>query len=223
MNPAEAPPIPPPAPSTPVPHHPATPDAYAPGYPPPAQRTNALSVASLVLGIVWLGGLGSLLAVIFGHIGLGQVKRSHGTENGRGLALSGTILGYVGCIAAITIAAIVFTDTRTATHSPAHAMGQDSEAKSNARNLVSQVEACSIDYAGDYTNCDSSMLSNTGLSIGLGKGQVATAEVSAAGYTIDATSKTGTTFTIQKDPDTGATTRSCSNPGEGGCDFQGAW
>jgi hypothetical protein len=207
--------MPPPAPSTPALHHPTTPYPYAPGSPPPAQ-TNALSVASLVLGIVWLGGLGSLLAVIFGHIGLGQVKRSHGTQTGRGLALAGTILGYVGCIAAITIAAIVFTDTRTATHSPAQAIGQDSEAKSNARNLVSQIETCATDYAGDYTNCNSSDLSNTGLNLGTGRGQVAGLATSASTYEVVAKSKSGDTFTITK-ADNGVSTRTCDPVGQGGC------
>src|SRR3954471_15660233 len=100
-----------PAPTAPPPppHHPLSPYPYPypypypPGYAPPPQRTNALSVASLVLGIVWLGGIGSLLAVIFGHIGLGQIKRSHGGQTGRGLALAGAILGYIGCIGAIAI------------------------------------------------------------------------------------------------------------------------
>ena len=32
----------------------------------PARRTNGLAIASFVLSLVWLGGLGSVLAVIFG-------------------------------------------------------------------------------------------------------------------------------------------------------------
>ncbi len=34
-----------------------------------AQQTNGLAMASLVLGIVWVFGLGSILAVIFGFSG----------------------------------------------------------------------------------------------------------------------------------------------------------
>lgn len=54
----------------------------------PEQRTNVLAIVALVLGIVVpIGG------IICGHIALGQIKRTG--ENGRGLALAGTIIGYV--------------------------------------------------------------------------------------------------------------------------------
>ncbi|MGH7703636.1 MAG: DUF4190 domain-containing protein, partial [Gemmatimonadales bacterium] len=43
--------------------------AGMPGFAAPAvaYRTSGLAIASLVLGILWLGWVGSLLAVIFGH------------------------------------------------------------------------------------------------------------------------------------------------------------
>lgn len=56
--------------------------------------TNGYAIASLVLGILWLFWIGSVLAIIFGHIALGQVHRSR--ESGRGLAIAGLVLGYVG-------------------------------------------------------------------------------------------------------------------------------
>jgi type IV pilus assembly protein PilA len=102
--------------------------------------------------------------------------------------------------------------------------GQDSSAKSNARNLVSQVESC---YANeeDYSKCDTAAeLGNTGLSIGSGSGQV---EVTAAGaapvdtYTIVGHSKSGNNFTISKAAN-GAISRSCTTVGKGGCPSGGA-
>jgi len=63
-------------------------------YPASAPSTNGLAIASLVLGIVWLSGLGSLLAVIFGHVARGQIRRTG--QRGKGLATAGLILGYVG-------------------------------------------------------------------------------------------------------------------------------
>jgi Domain of unknown function (DUF4190) len=210
-----------PPPSALAPQHPAPPYPYAPGYPPPAPRTNALSVASLVLGIVWLGGLGSLLAVIFGHIGLGQVKRSRGTQTGTGLALAGTILGYVGCIAAIAIAALVIS-AAAPEYSAQQALGQDSEAKSNVRNLVSQIEACAADYAGEYTKCSSQDLGDTGLALGAGKGQVQTTAVGYDTYTVDGLSESGTHFTLTKAAD-GVSSRTCDRLDEGGCSLDGTW
>src|SRR4051794_12120997 len=41
------------------------------------------------------------------------------------------------------------------------ARGQDAEAKSDARNMVSQVESCAADNSGTYENCED--VRNTGL------------------------------------------------------------
>jgi Domain of unknown function (DUF4190) len=60
------------------------------------QTTNGMAVASLVLGIVWLFWVGSILAVVFGYVGRGQIDRSGGTQSGRGLAIAGITLGWVG-------------------------------------------------------------------------------------------------------------------------------
>lgn len=67
--------------------------------PPPPQAqprpgNNGFAVASLVLSLLWLFGLGSLLAVIFGHIALGQIKKTG--ELGQGFAIAGLVLGYIG-------------------------------------------------------------------------------------------------------------------------------
>ena len=59
-------------------------------------ETNGLAIASLVLGIVWLMGLGSILALIFGYVAKSQIDRSGGWQTGRGLAIAGIVLGWVG-------------------------------------------------------------------------------------------------------------------------------
>ena len=72
------------------------PGGYAQGpyaQPHPATKTNPLAIASLVLSLAWLFGLGSLLGVIFGHVALGQIKQRG--EQGRGLAIAGIVLGYL--------------------------------------------------------------------------------------------------------------------------------
>ena len=70
--------------------------AYKPAPPTARSRANAMAIASMVLGIVWLCGLGSILAVVFGHVALRQIARSQGWQHGRGMALAGLILGYCG-------------------------------------------------------------------------------------------------------------------------------
>jgi hypothetical protein len=66
---------------------------------PPARRpsggpTNGMAVASMILGIVWAGWIGSILAVVFGHVALRQIGRTG--QDGRGMAVAGLVLGYIG-------------------------------------------------------------------------------------------------------------------------------
>lgn len=62
----------------------------------PVKKTNGLAIASLVLGLVWVYGLGSILALVFGLLAKGQIDRSNGRETGRGMAIAGIVLGSIG-------------------------------------------------------------------------------------------------------------------------------
>lgn len=71
----------------------------APGYGAyaPAAKTNTLAIVSLIsaiVGFVLIPFVPSIVAVITGHMSLGQIKRTG--EQGRGLGLAGTIIGWVG-------------------------------------------------------------------------------------------------------------------------------
>jgi type IV pilus assembly protein PilA len=104
---------------------------------------------------------------------------------------------------------------------------EDSEAKSNARNLVSQVEAC---FAKEqtYVNCDTAAdLGDTGLAIGTAAGEVSVTASAAKSYTVQAVSRATTggtnhTFSISKDTD-GTQSRTCTVAGEGSCLAAGSW
>ena len=69
-------------------------------------KTNGLAVASLVLGILTLCGIGSFLAVVFGHTALSQIKKDP-YQQGRGLAIAGLVLGYIGLAIAAFVLLIV--------------------------------------------------------------------------------------------------------------------
>jgi type IV pilus assembly protein PilA len=97
--------------------------------------------------------------------------------------------------------------------------GQDASAKSDARNLVSQMESCFTDD-NTYKGC---VGTGSGLDIGAGKGQVEASGQSDTGYVVTATSKSGNTFTITKDSTTGVSTRGCATKGTGGCKSDGSW
>ena len=76
--------------------------------------------------------------------------------------------------------------------------GQDASAKSDARNLVSQVEACFADTQ-DYAQCNtSSALGTTGLSYGTGANQVSVTASTTSTFTVTATSASTNTFSINR-------------------------
>lgn len=117
-------PTPQPAQNQPVPpaYSPTTPPAYAPYGAPvypavPAPRpTSGLAITSLICGIagvvlVWaiIPVLASIAAVITGHMALGQTRRDPAV-GGRGMAITGLILGYAMiAIAAFTLIGIIIS------------------------------------------------------------------------------------------------------------------
>lgn len=58
------------------------------------QRTNTLAIIALV-GSFFV----SLVGIICGHLALNQIKQTG--EKGRGLALAGLIIGYIGLVVGI--------------------------------------------------------------------------------------------------------------------------
>jgi type IV pilus assembly protein PilA len=121
------------------------------------------------------------------------------------------VILIIGILAAIALPAFLGQQKK----------GQDAEAKTNARNAVSQVESCATDSAqNSYTNCTTAaQLGNTGLDIGTGPGQVGITATGTggAGYDIVGYSKSGNSFTISKSPTTGISTRTCTGAPAGGC------
>src|SRR5215472_1084993 len=86
-----------------------TPVPYQPSAYPIAVRasTNPLAGISLAFGIgqVFFPVFGALIAIVCGHVARSQI-RSTG-EQGDGLALAGTVLGYIGVAIPILIVAFV--------------------------------------------------------------------------------------------------------------------
>ncbi len=59
-------------------------------------QTNILAILSLVLSLIWVAGLGSIGAVVLGHIAKRQIAASNGRQTGAGLATAGLVIGYIG-------------------------------------------------------------------------------------------------------------------------------
>lgn len=101
--------------STPPPVLPPPAPPAAPA-PPPAQQaappiTSTLAVISLVSGLLgWtlLPFLGSLVAVVCGHLARAEIRRARGNLEGDGLAVAGLVLGYLVIGLSLLIVAAVF-------------------------------------------------------------------------------------------------------------------
>jgi type IV pilus assembly protein PilA len=120
------------------------------------------------------------------------------------------VILIIGILAAIALPAFLGQRSK----------GQDSAAKSDARNMLSQVETCFTDKQ-TYDQCtDNTTILNTNLPIDSnmppGPGSVA-ARAGTNSYTIVALSRSGNVFTITKSA-SGHIDRSCASAaGGGGC------
>jgi type IV pilus assembly protein PilA len=125
------------------------------------------------------------------------------------------VMLVIGILAAIALPAFLGQQDK----------GKDAEAKSNARNLMSQVESC-FTPAEDYRQCDTQaeLGGNLGVPYGTGAGEVSVTDSGKNSFTIVAISKTviggvNNTYSIIRDSD-GLTTHSCT-AGAGGTDGGG--
>ena len=67
-------------------------------------KKKGLAIASLICGII--GGYFStvsIIAVICGHLALNKIKKEPNQYAGKGLAIAGLILGYLGLVIAIVL------------------------------------------------------------------------------------------------------------------------
>lgn len=103
-----------------IPESPYTP----PAYPTATKRESSLAIVSLISGILgWtiVPFIGSIVAVITGHLAKKEIRESGGTMSGDGMALAGLILGYtmIGiallAIIVLVVALVVFVPAVTQT------------------------------------------------------------------------------------------------------------
>ena len=124
------------------------------------------------------------------------------------------VILIIGVLAAIALPAFIGQKDKS----------EDADAKSNARNLVSQIEAC-YTPAEDYRQCDSqAALGNTGIPWGANPGEASVTASAQNTFTVTAVSKATTagvnnSFTIERDAN-GVTLHTCT--GAGGCK-SGTW
>ena len=74
-------------------------------------RTHTLAVLSLAFGLLaWFGlpVVGAVVAVVTGHVALNEIRRAPDAYEGRGMALTGIILGWLNLAVSAMIVAAIF-------------------------------------------------------------------------------------------------------------------
>ncbi len=71
---------------------------------PMTRETNTLAIVSLIFGILgwsFLPLVGSVVAIVTGHLARSEIRRAAERPQGDGLAVAGLVLGYVALASAL--------------------------------------------------------------------------------------------------------------------------
>ena len=131
------------------------PPGYAPppaGYPPPGypgsgfgpERTSGMAIASLVLAVLWIGGLGSLLGLIFGIIALNKISKAQGRLGGKGISIAGTVIGALGVLATAALIAVSVAVVQNVDRHLTVPLGSVVRLDSNLNGGLSSIVATSV-------------------------------------------------------------------------------
>ena len=118
--------------------------ARVPPVPVGPQKTSGLAVASLICGIFFFLIFPAILAIVFGHISLSQIKQSAGRLTGRGLAIAGLVLGY------LEIAMIPFTLIIAAIAIPNLLRARMAANESSAIGSIRTLETAEVAYVTNH-------------------------------------------------------------------------
>ncbi|MDT4922671.1 MAG: hypothetical protein QOG01_384 [Pseudonocardiales bacterium] len=172
--------------------YPPPPGPYGYGYvgSAPAAKTSAAAIASLVLSILWIFGLGSLLGLVLGLVARVRIRGSGGSLGGGGVATAGAAVGAAGLALTVGLTALALPTVHRQ-----QGVASDAALRSTLRNAAVAEESY-LTENGTYTN-DVAALRNEGLSFD--GGIVAVLVATDKRYCIAATSTRGRTLYYDSD------------------------
>lgn len=183
----------------------------------PAQSSGK-ALASLIFGLFFFVFPAAIVAIVFGHLSLSEIRKSAGRITGRGLAMAGLILGYVGMAILLIVAAITIPNVlriRRQSESTRLAMNQ-AAAILSLKGIVSADITYSSQFGNGFatsliqldgqangmTDCQHAQLIDSGLARGQKNGYIFTysAKPSSDPPAKGCTESGASSFTVNADP-----------------------
>lgn len=129
------------------------------------KKTIGLAIASLGLGLFilvpLLGMLCGFIAIVFGIIALVQISKNKETLKGKGLAITGIVLGVIGIIVVPIIfltAAVTYTARAVANK---RCEANESQAVAALRVISTAAESYAVAAAGKYPETESDLINSS--------------------------------------------------------------
>jgi len=138
----------------------APPAAATPSRPMLPPKTSGKAIASLVCGLLFFVPFLFIVAIVYGHLGLSEIRKSAGRLTGEGIAIAGLVLGYMGIVSipmVLIIAAIAIPNLSRA---------RMAANESSAVAYIRVINAAEISYNAQHQDtgytCSLSELSSLG-------------------------------------------------------------
>jgi hypothetical protein len=187
------------------------------GAPPPPfclPQSSGKALASLIFGLFFFVFPAAVVAIVFGHLSLSEIRKSAGRMTGRGMAMAGLILGYIGVamipfiliVAAIAIPNLLRIRSQSA--STRRAMNQ-AVAISSLRTIVS----ADVTYSSQFGNGFASSLDQLD---GIGRGAPTCEHAMLIDHALASGLKNGYIFTYSAKPSSDLPGKGCAESGASG-------
>jgi hypothetical protein len=132
-------------------------------------ETSVKAIISLICGVLFFVPLAFIGAIVFGHLGLSEIKKSAGRLKGEGIAIAGLVLGYLwiaGIPLILIVAAIAIPNLLRA-----RMAANESSAVAEVRQLVTSEVSYSTSHPEEGFTCSLAALEKAGVSEALASGQ----------------------------------------------------
>jgi len=191
-----------PASTNPVP---AVPGAVQPAVCPAQSSGKAL--ASLIFGLFFFVFPAAVVAIVFGHLSLSEIRKSAGRLTGHGMAMAGLILGYIG-VATVPVILIV-----AAIAIPNLLRAKIAANQASAVGSLRIIVAADMTYSSTYGNGFATSLDQLD---GSGRGAATCEHATLIDHALANGQKNGYTFTYSAKPSSDLPGKGCAESGASG-------